>query len=75
MLKVNDLLVTTGMDGVFPEGLHVATVTKIRPLKEGDYYYQLEAIPTAGNLEEISIVSILPPTGYDPNNQPSLIGR
>jgi len=75
LLKVNDLLVTTGMDGVFPEGLNVAIVTKIRPLKEGDYYYELEAIPTAGSLEEISVVYILPPTGYDPSNQPPLIGR
>lgn len=68
LLKLYDLLVTTGMDGVFPAGLPIAIVTKIYPLKEGDYYYALEAAPTAGNLEEISLVFILPPTGYDLNS-------
>lgn len=70
ILKVNDLLVTTGMDGVFPAGLQVAEVTKIHLLKEGDYYYELEAKPTAGNLHELSLVFVMPPVGYDPNDQP-----
>lgn len=61
ILKVGDLLVTSGMDGVFPAGLHVATVSKIFPLKEGGYAYDLEAKPTAGNLEELSYVQVLPP--------------
>lgn len=72
LLKVGDLLVTTGMDGVFPEGLKVAEVTKIFPLKEGDYYYDLEAKPTAGPLEDLSIVFVIPPLGYDPSDQPPL---
>lgn len=61
ILKVGDLLVTTGMDGVFPSGLPVAEVTKVHLLKEGDYTYELEAKPTAGNLEELSLVFIIPP--------------
>lgn len=72
ILLPNDLLVTTGMDGVFPPGLHVAEVLQVSPLKEGDYFYELLAKPTAGNLDELSIVFILPPYGYDPQDQPTL---
>ncbi|MFI5343801.1 MAG: rod shape-determining protein MreC [Chlamydiales bacterium] len=61
ILKVNDVLVTTGMDGIFPPGLKVAAVTKIGSLKEGDYYYELEAKPIANNLEELSLVFVIPP--------------
>lgn len=75
LIKINDLLVTTGMDGVFPPGLQVAEVTKIELLKEGDYYYELEAKPTAGNLNELSIVFVIPPLGYDFSDQPPLLGR
>lgn len=61
ILKVNDVLVTTGMDGVFPPGLKVGIVSKIEFLKEGDYFYELEAKPLANNLEELSLVFVLPP--------------
>lgn len=64
ILKVDDVLVTTGMDGIFPPGLKVAVVTKIGPLKEGDYYYKLEAKPIANNLEELSLVFVIPPFRY-----------
>ncbi len=65
ILRINDLLVTTGMDGVFPPGLRVGTVTKIQPLKEGDSFYEIEAKPTAGNFDDISLVFVLPPWGYN----------
>ena len=58
---MNDVLVKTGMDGVFPPGFQVATVTRIELLKEGDYFYELEARPIAGPLEELSLVFVLPP--------------
>jgi rod shape-determining protein MreC len=74
LIKVGDLLMTTGMDGVFPEGLKVAEVTKIFPLREGDYYYDLEAKPTAGTLDDLSLVFVIPPLGYDPSDQPPLLG-
>jgi cell shape-determining protein MreC len=61
ILLVNDLLVTTGMDGVFPAGFYVAEVTKIEVLKEGDYFYELEAKPTAGDLQELTTVFVIPP--------------
>jgi rod shape-determining protein MreC len=72
LVKVDDLLVTTGMDGVFPAGLKVATVTKIDLLREGDYAYELEAKPTVGNLDELSWVYVIAPLGYDENDQPPI---
>lgn len=71
IIQEGDTLITTGYDGVFPFGLSVAEIEKIHLLKEGDYYYELDAIPTAGNLNELEIVYILPPVGYDPSDQPS----
>ena len=68
ILKEHDLLVTTGMDGVFPPGLHVAEVTSIQLLKEGDYFYELEARPTAGDLNDLSLVFVIAPLGYDPQD-------
>ncbi len=65
LVKINDILVTTGMDGVFPPGLKVAKINKIEPLKEGDYFYELEASPLATNLQRLSLVFVLPPIGFD----------
>lgn len=59
-----DILVTTGMDGVFPPGLRVAEVTRIFPLREGAYTYELEAVPVVGNLDTLQTVFIIPPVGY-----------
>ncbi len=61
ILKVDDLLVTTGLDGILIPGLHVARVTRVLPLGEGDYFYELEARPTVGDTDAISLVSVLPP--------------
>jgi len=65
LLEIGDLLVTTGMDGVFPKGLHVAIVSKINDLNDGDYAYQIEAIPTATNLNELEYVFVLPPINFE----------
>lgn len=61
IIQVGDLLVTTGVDGVFPAGLHVAEVTSIDTLKEGGYTYEIEARPCASNIDDIKHVFILPP--------------
>lgn len=61
ILSLGDLLVTSGMDGVFPQGFKVGTVSKIQPLREGDYYYEIEAIPQVENLDEVTSVTVLPP--------------
>lgn len=64
ILQVGDLLITTGMDGIFPEGLKVAEVIAIDVLSEGAYYYDLQAKPAVGSLEALSYLEILPPSDY-----------
>jgi rod shape-determining protein MreC len=61
ILKEGDLLVTSGLDGVFPPGLHVGTVAKIDPLKEGSYSYEIDVRPSASNLNDLHTLFILPP--------------
>ena len=73
LLQIGDLLVTTGFDGVFPAGLHVARIQKIFPLKEGDYYYELEAKSTVDRLDDLNIVFVLQPIGYDPDDLPQTL--
>jgi hypothetical protein len=60
ILQAHDLLVTTGLDGIFPAGLRVAEVSKVLPLKEGAYAYEIEAIPVVKNLDSIQTVFIIP---------------
>ncbi len=61
LIKVGDLLVTTGVDGVFPPDLHVGIVSKILPLHEGGCTYGLEAAPIAPDLNKLMQVFVLPP--------------
>jgi cell shape-determining protein MreC len=61
ILEVNDILVTTGMDGIFPPGFQVAKVDKIELLKEGDYYYNIQAKPIVSPLQNLNLVFVLPP--------------
>lgn len=75
IIKLNDYLVTTGMDGVFPPGFYVGQVTSVNTLREGDYYYELQAKPMVDNLDELSFVHVIPPVGYDPDDQPPLFGE
>ncbi len=60
LVEEGDMLVTTGMDGVFPKGLRVAKVTRIIPLQEGDFYFDIEAESVIENLDELEYVFILP---------------
>ncbi len=61
ILRENDLLITSGLDGIFPPGLHVGRVINIKPLKPGGYSYDLEATPSAGDLADLTFVYVLPP--------------
>jgi cell shape-determining protein MreC len=60
ILREGDLLITSGLDGVFPPGLRVAFVLKVQQLREGATSYELEAKATAGNFHELTHVLILP---------------
>ena len=70
LLKQGDLLVTTGLDGVFPPNLHVGKVTKIAPAMEGDYFWELEAEPTASHLDDLDYLFVLKPVGYEGDDKP-----
>jgi cell shape-determining protein MreC len=72
ILEEDDLLITTGMDGIFPPGLRVGRVTRVELLQEGDYYYELQAVPTVGNLNELTLVFVIPPQGFDREDQPPI---
>jgi rod shape-determining protein MreC len=72
ILKIGDLLVTTGMDGVFPPGLRVAEVKKIFPLKEGAYTYEIEAAPVVENLDDLHTVFIIPSLEFNPKQEERL---
>lgn len=69
LLKVHDILATTGMDGIFPEGLQVAEIVNVEPLEEGSYYYELQARPTAGNLDSLSLVFVMAPQSFDTDDE------
>lgn len=61
----DDLLVTTGLDGVFPEGLFTARVLTVDPLQEGAYFYSIKATPITCKLDQINYVEIIEPLGYE----------
>jgi len=61
LVKKGDVLVTTGMDGIFPAGLRVGQVVQVHPLREGASAYELDALPLIGNFDNISFVAVLPP--------------
>jgi rod shape-determining protein MreC len=61
LLRPGDLLVTTGLDGVFPPGFRIGIVSVIQTLKEGASSYEIEAVSTAGNLDLLTHVFVLPP--------------
>ncbi len=60
LLKEGDLLLTTGMDGVFPEGLVVGVVSRVHLLKESACSYEIEALAKAPHLDDLEYVTILP---------------
>jgi rod shape-determining protein MreC len=61
LLRPGDLLVTTGLDGIFPSGFRVGIVSTVQTLKEGASSYEIEAVSTAGNLDLLTHVFVLPP--------------
>lgn len=71
LIQTGDLLVTSGMDGLFPEGLKIAKVTTIIPLQEGAYNYELIATPAALDLLDLQYVTVLQPQKFDPDQIPN----
>ncbi|OGN64253.1 MAG: hypothetical protein A3E80_01110 [Chlamydiae bacterium RIFCSPHIGHO2_12_FULL_49_9] len=65
ILKEGDLLVTSGLDGVFPAGLLVGVVAWMGSVKEGAYAYEIKARPCASNLNDLQTLFVLPPVSCD----------
>ena len=61
LVKEGDLLVTTGMDGIFPEGFYLGYVEKVQDLQEGAAYYNLKAKTLAPSFYELKSVTVLMP--------------
>jgi len=61
LIEEGDLLVTTGMDGLFPADLPVAYVKRVFPLKEGEISYSIEARLMLEEISELKTVRVLPP--------------
>ncbi len=61
LFQKGDVLLTTGLDGVFPAGLLVAFVSKVFSLKEGAVSCELEAKIALPEFSDLRKVSILPP--------------
>jgi cell shape-determining protein MreC len=64
VLEKGDLLMTTGLDGVFPAGLQVGVVTKVFDITEGGYSYDIEAKPAMPDINELNILFIMPPVDF-----------
>lgn len=60
IVRIGDLLITTGFDGIFPKGLVTATVVAVEPLNAGDIFYKLRARAAIENIHEIEFVQVLP---------------
>ena len=60
LLQEGDLLVTTGLDGMFPADLPVAIISHVYPLEPSAAWYDITAQLCAGNVNAIDTVSILP---------------
>ena len=59
-LKPGDELVTSGLDGIFPEGLPVAKVTNVK-IDEEDVIYPFKAVVLASDIKNLKLVTILKP--------------
>ncbi|SPN73856.1 rod shape-determining protein MreC,rod shape-determining protein MreC,rod shape-determining protein MreC [Chlamydia serpentis] len=73
-LLPGDILVTTGLDGIFPPGLLVARVTKVKAPRDGACTFKIEAQPLERNMMELSRLFILPPLEFNPNDRPDIFG-
>lgn len=64
LIKKGDLLVTSGLDGIFPPDFYVAYVTEVAPLREGDITISIEAKPYA-QLSDLNFCFVIPPLVFD----------
>lgn len=71
LIRPGDLLKTSGLDGVFPRGLRVATVLTVFPLEEGAISYQILATSEAKEFPNFDHLTIIPAQPEEPLHPPS----
>ena len=68
-VKTGDTIVTSGLDGIFPRGMLVGTVTAVNDQGEGLFYYiTLDPAADFGRLEQVMVITqrITPPPDVAP---------
>ncbi len=65
LILPGDSIVTTGMDGLFPAGLRIGSVSKVHPLKEGSSSYEADILSPIENFETIQFLTVLPAINLD----------
>lgn len=60
LIQSGDIVITTGMDGLFPAGLRVGTISKVYPLKEGASAYEADIVSFIDEFDHLLFVTILP---------------
>lgn len=60
LIQVGDIVITTGMDGLFPAGLQVGTISKVYPLREGSCAYEADILSLVDEFDHLVFVTILP---------------
>jgi rod shape-determining protein MreC len=78
-IKPGDKLITSGIDGIYPKGLAVATVTDIQTTQDSPFA-RIVCVPTGGieNHKQVLLVSISPPKSTikpSISNNPSTSGQ
>ena len=61
LIQPNDLLVTNGLDGMYPRGLEAAYVEQVSPLEEGGVAYEITAKAACPSFLDLHTIAILPP--------------
>ncbi len=70
LILPHDLLVTSGLDGIFPEGLAVGEVDTVFPLMEGATSYQILIRPALDPRSSPKWVAVLPKNCMQEENEP-----
>jgi len=73
LIQPGDLLETSGLDGFFPRGLHVAIVTEVFPLEEGATSYQILAKTEAPEFPHFDFLTIIAPQPQEPLSPPGAV--
>ncbi len=71
LIKPGDLLETSGLDGIFPRGLRVATVASVSPLEEGAIAYRILAAIDSPDFPNFDHLTVIPSLPNDPLQPPS----